>query len=131
VLYADSILTLAYLSHDRCSSWQTHIRHYIKPSAELFLATSSTLQTTALTSGPGTFTGNITGVLTIIACTKADLIDDNTDLIGAGVSGMGGMVKGKGGEGEEHRHRQDHADTAHNLLEMCVSQLHSFPILMA
>ena len=34
-------------------------------------------------------------------CTKADLIDDNNDLVGAGASGMGGMVKGKGDEWEE------------------------------
>ena len=51
--------------------------------------------------GPGTFTHNTAGVPIIVACTKADLIDDNTDLVGAGASGMGGMVKGKGGEWEE------------------------------
>ena len=37
----------------------------------------------------------------IVVCTKADLIDDNNDLVGAGTSGMGGMVKGKGDEWEE------------------------------
>jgi dynein cytoplasmic 1 light intermediate chain len=37
----------------------------------------------------------------IVVCTKADLIDDNNDLVGAGASGMGGMVKGKGDEWEE------------------------------
>jgi dynein light intermediate chain 1, cytosolic len=37
----------------------------------------------------------------IIVCTKADLIDDNNDLVGPGASGMGGMVKGKGDEWEE------------------------------
>jgi len=36
-----------------------------------------------------------------VVCTKADLIDDNNDLVGAGASGMGGMVKGKGDEWEE------------------------------
>ena len=51
--------------------------------------------------GQGTFTHNTAGVPIIVACTKADLIDDNTDLVGAGASGMGGMVKGKGGEWEE------------------------------
>ncbi|KAF8258590.1 hypothetical protein EI94DRAFT_1774165 [Lactarius quietus] len=51
--------------------------------------------------GPGIFTHNTAGVTIIVACTKADLIDDNTDLVGAGASGMGGMVKGKGDEWEE------------------------------
>jgi len=37
----------------------------------------------------------------VVVCTKADLIDDNSDIAGVGASGMGGMVKGKGGEWEE------------------------------
>jgi dynein light intermediate chain 1, cytosolic len=37
----------------------------------------------------------------VVVCTKADLIDDTNDLVGAGSSGMGGMVKGKGDEWEE------------------------------
>lgn len=36
-----------------------------------------------------------------MTCTKADLIDDNSDIVGTGAAGMGGMVKGKGGEWEE------------------------------
>jgi dynein light intermediate chain 1 len=36
----------------------------------------------------------------IVVCTKADLIDEGSDLA-AGASGMGGMVRGKGGEWEE------------------------------
>lgn len=51
--------------------------------------------------GPGTLTHNIGGVPIVVACTKADLIDEGNDVIGAGASGMGGMVKGKGGEWEE------------------------------
>ncbi|KAN0140390.1 hypothetical protein V8E53_001599 [Lactarius tabidus] len=35
--------------------WQTHIRHYTEPSTELLLATSSTLQLTMLSLGPGPF----------------------------------------------------------------------------
>jgi dynein light intermediate chain 1 len=50
--------------------------------------------------GPGTLTHNGSGIPIIIACTKADLIDEGGDLA-AGSSGMGGMVKGKGGEWEE------------------------------
>ena len=37
----------------------------------------------------------------MVVCTKADLIDEGNDIIGSGPSGMGGMVKGKGGEWEE------------------------------
>ena len=37
----------------------------------------------------------------MVVCAKADLIDDSADSAGAGASGMGGMVKGKGGEWEE------------------------------
>ena len=50
--------------------------------------------------GQGTFTHNTAGVPTIVACAKADLIDHNTDLVGAVVFGTG-MVKGKGGESVE------------------------------
>lgn len=63
--------------------------------------TSSALQRTILPLFPGTFTHNVAGVHIIVVSTKADLIDDNNDLFGAGVSGMGGMVKGKGDEWEE------------------------------
>ena len=50
---------------------------------------------------PGALTNNTAGVPILVACTKADLIDDNNDIAGAGAAGMGGMVKGKGGEWEE------------------------------
>jgi dynein light intermediate chain 1 len=43
---------------------------------------------------------NTAGVPIIVACTKADLIDDNTDVVGGDGSGMS-MVKRKGGEWEE------------------------------
>ena len=64
------------------------------------LPTNSALSGTLLPLGPGTLTHNSAGVSIIVACTKADLIDDGNDLA-AGASGMGGMVKGKGGEWEE------------------------------
>lgn len=80
---------------------QAHLQHYTEPSAEPLPATSSTLQATILPLGPGTFTHNAAGVPIIAVCTKADLIDDTNDLVGAGSSGMGGMVKGKGDEWEE------------------------------
>ncbi|KAG1893446.1 uncharacterized protein F5891DRAFT_1066694 [Suillus fuscotomentosus] len=50
---------------------------------------------------PGTLTHNSAGVPIIVVCTKSDLIDEGNDLVGASSSGMGGMVKGKGGEWEE------------------------------
>jgi hypothetical protein len=114
-------------------SGQAHLQHYTEPSAEPLLATSSTLQGTILPLGPGTFTHNTAGVPIIVACTKADLIDDNTDLVGAGASGMGGMVKGKGGEWEER------TDGIMQILRtICLKCayhfkffLHSFLILMA
>ncbi|KAI0311026.1 dynein light intermediate chain-domain-containing protein [Amylostereum chailletii] len=80
---------------------QAHIQHYTEPSTEPISATATTLQGTILPLGPGTLTHNSGGVPIIVACTKADLIDDNNDVAGAGASGMGGMVKGKGGEWEE------------------------------
>jgi dynein light intermediate chain 1 len=49
---------------------------------------------------PGTFTHSTAGVPIIVACTKADIINDTMAL---GASGMGGMVKGKGGGGGTHR----------------------------
>jgi dynein light intermediate chain 1 len=63
--------------------------------------TSSVLQGTVLPLGPGTFTHNAAGVAIVVVCTKADLVNDSNDLVGAGASGMGGMVKGKEGEWEE------------------------------
>ncbi|KAA1473378.1 dynein 1 light intermediate chain [Dentipellis sp. KUC8613] len=78
---------------------QAHLQHYSEPTADPTPATSS-MQGTILPLGPGTFTHNTAGVPIIVTCTKADLIDDNNDLV-AGASGMGGMVKGKGGEWEE------------------------------
>lgn len=79
---------------------QAHLQHYTEPSTEELPAGSSTLSSTILPLGPGTFTHNTAGVPIIVACTKADLIDDGTDMV-AGASGMGSMVKGKGGEWEE------------------------------
>jgi dynein light intermediate chain 1, cytosolic len=78
---------------------QYHLQHFAEPSNDP-LPTTSTVSSTLLPLGPGTFTHNSSGVPIIVACTKADLIDESNDLA-AGPSGMGGMVKGKGGEWEE------------------------------
>ncbi|GJE84573.1 dynein 1 light intermediate chain [Phanerochaete sordida] len=80
---------------------QAHLQRYTEPSAEPLPATSSLSETTLLPLGPGTLTHNTAGVPIIVACTKADHIDDTSDGLGPGASGMGGMVKGKGGEWEE------------------------------
>lgn len=78
---------------------QSHLQHYAEPSSEPLPTT--THSSTLLPLGPGTFTHNTAGVPIIVTCTKADLIDDNSDIVGTGAAGMGGMVKGKGGEWEE------------------------------
>lgn len=80
---------------------QAHLQKYTEPSAEPLPATSSLSDTTLLPLGAGTLTHNTAGVPIIVACTKADLIDDTGDGLGPGAGGMGGMVKGKGGEWEE------------------------------
>ncbi|KDR84036.1 hypothetical protein GALMADRAFT_236631 [Galerina marginata CBS 339.88] len=79
---------------------QSHLQHYAEPSSDPLPAANSTLSNTLLPLGPGTFTHNSAGIPIIVACTKADLIDDGNDMA-AGTSGMGSMVKGKGGEWEE------------------------------
>ena len=58
------------------------------------------MSATVLPLGSGTLTHNAAGVPIIVACTKADLIDENTDVLGPGASSMGAMVKGKGVNGK-------------------------------
>ncbi|KAG8788236.1 hypothetical protein FRB91_004314 [Serendipita sp. 411] len=77
-----------------------HIQHYTEPTDEPLPITTSTMTSSALPLPQGSFTNNTAGVPIIVVCTKADLIDDNSDIAG-GTSGMGGMVKSKGGEWEE------------------------------
>ena len=85
---------------ERCAV-QAHLQHYTEPSADALPTTSNLTSNTVLPLGPGTLTHNSAGVPIIVVCTKADLIDEGSDLVGAGASGMGAMVKGKGGEWEE------------------------------
>ncbi|KZV62380.1 DLIC-domain-containing protein [Peniophora sp. CONT] len=80
---------------------QHYFQHYTEPSTEPMPATTATMQDTVLEITQGALTNNTAGVPILVACTKADLIDDNNDIAGAGAGGMGGMVKGKGGEWEE------------------------------
>lgn len=79
---------------------QVHWQHYTEPTTEPLPATA-TVTGTVLPLGQGTLTHNSAGVPIVVVCTKADLIDEGNDIIGSGPSGMGGMVKGKGGEWEE------------------------------
>ncbi|KAJ7126401.1 dynein light intermediate chain-domain-containing protein [Mycena crocata] len=79
---------------------QAHLQHYSEPSVDPPAAASSVSSNTLLPLGQGTFTRNSAGIPILVACTKADLIDEGSDLA-AGASGMGGMVRGKGGEWEE------------------------------
>ena len=102
VLCVHFILVLVSILTAAPHPGQAHLRHYTEPSTEPLPATSSALQDTILPLGPETFAHNTAAITIIVACTtKADLIDDNPDLVGAGASGMGGMVKGKGDEWEE------------------------------
>jgi hypothetical protein len=78
---------------------QFYLQHYTEPSSDPVPVTSP-LSNGSLPLGSGTFTHNHSGIPIIITCTKADLIDECGDLA-AGTTGMGGMVKGKGGEWEE------------------------------
>ncbi|KAI9457300.1 dynein light intermediate chain-domain-containing protein [Russula earlei] len=98
---ADGAHELQVLREEHRERWQAHLQHYSEPSIEPLPTTSSAFQGTILPLGPGTFTHNVAGVPIIVVCTKADLIDDNSDLVGVGASGMGGIVKGKGDEWEE------------------------------
>jgi len=63
-------------------------------------ASNSALNNTILPLGPGALTHNNAGLPIIVVCSKADLIDGEADTVAA-AAGMGGMVKGKGGEREE------------------------------
>ncbi|KAG6850638.1 hypothetical protein H0H93_010830 [Arthromyces matolae] len=78
---------------------QSHLQHYSEPTTDE-LPANSTLSGTVLPLGQGILTHNSAGIPIIVTCTKADLIDDDSDMA-AGASGMGSMVKGKGGEWEE------------------------------
>lgn len=90
----------ALLSSVYISIVQSHLQHYTEPSSDPIPATSTLSSSTLLPLGSGTFTHNTAGIPIIVTCTKADLIDEGHDLV-AGASGMGGMVKGTGGEWEE------------------------------
>ncbi|KAK7470324.1 hypothetical protein VKT23_001755 [Stygiomarasmius scandens] len=95
----DGSRELEIVREENKERWQSHLQHYTEPSTDP-IPTTSTLSNTVLPLGPGTLTHNSAGVPIIVACTKADLIDEGHDLV-AGASGMGGMVKGTGGEWEE------------------------------
>lgn len=79
---------------------QSYWQHYTEPSADPLPAANTTLSNAVLPLGSGTLTHNLAGVPIIVVCAKAELIDEGPD-IAAGASGMGGMVKGKGGAWEE------------------------------
>jgi dynein light intermediate chain 1, cytosolic len=77
---------------------QSYLQHYTEPSADpIPAATTIATQVPLLPLGPGSLTRNSSGASIIVVCTKADLIDGDHE----GVPGIGGMVKGKGGEWEE------------------------------
>ena len=77
---------------------QSFLQTYTEPSSDPSLLTA-TVSNALLPLGAGTLTDNFAGVPIIVTCSKADLIDEDGE--SAGVSAVGGMVKGKGGEWEE------------------------------
>ncbi|KAI6034907.1 dynein light intermediate chain-domain-containing protein [Pisolithus orientalis] len=68
---------------------QVHLQHYTEPSADTLPATSNLTSSAVLPLGPGTFTHNSAGVPIVVVCSKADLIDEGSNLIGPGTSGDG------------------------------------------
>ena len=96
---------ISYFSVSRLSATcinitvQAHLQHYVEPSAanapvDNISTVTSSINSTLLPLGSGTFTNNAAGVPIVIACTKADLIDEEEDV-------ALGTMKGKGGEWEE------------------------------
>jgi hypothetical protein len=77
---------------------QSHLQYYVEPAglgqAESVTTVTSSISAALLPLGSGTLTHNTAGVPIIVACTKADLIDEEEDV------GLG-IPKGKGGEWEE------------------------------
>ena len=71
---------------------RAQIQDYTEPSTDLHSA--------ALRSTRHDPPVSNAGIPVIAACTKADLVDDNTGLVGASVSEIGDMAKGYGREWE-------------------------------
>ena len=82
------------------SKFKSHLQHYSDPTNDSLPPSNLTLSSTLLPLSSGSFIHNSAGVPIIITCIKADMIDDGNDMI-AGTSGIGSMVKGKGGEWKE------------------------------
>lgn len=78
---------------------KSHLQHYVEPAGssapiDPVTTVTSSINSTLLPLGTGTFTHNVAGVPIVVVCTKADLIDEEEDV-------ALGTVKGKGGEWEE------------------------------
>ncbi|EIW76376.1 hypothetical protein CONPUDRAFT_168928 [Coniophora puteana RWD-64-598 SS2] len=97
---ADGARELEIAREENRERLQHHLQHYTEPSADALPASTLT-SGTVLPLGAGTLTHNAAGVPVVVVCTKADLIDEESDGTGGVTGGMGGMVKGKGGEWEE------------------------------
>ena len=77
---------------------QHYWQHFQQPGTDS--DSSTALTNVVLPLGPGTLTHNNGGVHMVVACTKADLIDDNSDATTVG-SIVGGMARNKGGDWDE------------------------------
>ncbi|KAJ7246530.1 dynein light intermediate chain-domain-containing protein [Mycena haematopus] len=99
--HGDGARELQIVREESRERLQAHLQHYSEPSIDPPAAVSSVSGSTLLPLGHGILTHNSAGVPIIVVCTKADLIDEGGSDLGTGASGMGGMVRGKGGEWEE------------------------------
>ena len=91
---------------------RAHIQDYSEPSTDPHSAAQRSTRHDPPVSNAG--------IPVIAACTKADLVDDNTGIFGAGLSEIGDdIAKGMVGNGGEHQ--REPANTAHNLSNVCAS----------
>lgn len=80
---------------------QYHLQTYTEPSPEdvaTVPVASSAVNNTILPLREGSFTHNSSGIPIVVVCSKADLIDNEPDMVHGGPSIM---IKGKTGEWEE------------------------------
>lgn len=76
---------------------QSYLQHYNATSLDQSSSLPHTSVNTLLPLESGVFTHNSSGIPIIITCTKADLIDNDSDPVGGGNI----MVKGKSEQWEE------------------------------
>ncbi|KZT42981.1 hypothetical protein SISSUDRAFT_979151 [Sistotremastrum suecicum HHB10207 ss-3] len=94
----DNSRELDILKEETRERLQSYLQHYNATSLDQTSPLPHTSVNTLLPLESDVFTHNSSGIPIIIACTKADLIDDDSDLVGGGNNIM---VKGKSEQWEE------------------------------